>query len=79
MKLIYKLYSTGEELSANEKMYLKKWVQDIKENKDRNILNLRDSLLPERPSKLTVNNLDSKTMYTLNSVSKVHLDRDMHG
>lgn len=60
-----------EDLSSNEKKYLNKWVKDIQNNKDRNLFNLRDSLLPSEPTKLTFNDVDGKSFYTLNSISKV--------
>jgi len=37
-------------LSENETKYLKRWVQDIQSNKDLNLLNLRDSMLPKSHS-----------------------------
>lgn len=51
MKIIYKLHNS-EELSANEKQYMKRWVSDIKSG--RNLLNLRDSMVPSTASKLTL-------------------------
>ena len=44
-KIIFKV-SAGSELSGNEKTYLKQWVADINERKDRNLGNLRDSMVP---------------------------------
>ena len=79
LKLIYKLYTTDHQLTGNEKKYLQAWIKSIKEDKDRNLLNLRDTMLPATSTKLTVNDIDAKTMYSFNSVSKVSLDRDLHG
>ena len=44
-KIIYKLNEKSE-LSANEKQYLRLWVSDIKDRKDRNLGNLRESMVP---------------------------------
>jgi len=77
-KIIYKV-NEGQSLTANEKAYLKQWVSDIKNNKDRNIMNLRDSMLPDTPSKLTIGDVDSKSLYALNSISRVSLERERHG
>lgn len=44
-KIIFKI-NAGSDLSPNEKTYLKQWVADIKERKDRNLGNLRDSMVP---------------------------------
>lgn len=40
---------------------------------------MRDSLLPSESTKLTINDVDGKSFYTLNSISKVQFDRDLHG
>lgn len=79
LKLIHKLYQGGEELTANERLYLKQWVGDLKSGKERNLLNLRDSMLPKHNTHLTINDLDAKTLYTLNSISRVNIDRERHG
>jgi hypothetical protein len=42
-------------------------------------MNLRDSMLPDTESKLTLNDIDAKNFYALNSIPKVNIDRDMHG
>jgi hypothetical protein len=42
-------------------------------------MNLRDSMLPDTESKLTLNDIDAKNFYVLNSIPKVNIDRDMHG
>jgi hypothetical protein len=87
-KIIYKLYNKDEsaqggagplDLTKNEQLYLNKWVSDIKSGKDRNLMNLRDSMVPQTPTKLTVGDLDAKTLYALNSVSKVSIEREKHG
>ena len=78
MKILYKL-NKSEELSQNEKSYLRAWLGDITQNADRNILNLRDSLLPKQPSSLSLNDVDAKSYYALNSISKVELNREAHG
>ena len=78
LKLIYKLYNS-QELSANEKTYLKQWVSDIKQGKDRNLLNLRDSMVPKQSTQLTINAIDAKSLYALNSISRVNIDRERHG
>jgi hypothetical protein len=39
---------------------------------------LRDSLVQNKTSQLTIGDLEAKSIYTLNSVSKVQLDRDRH-
>jgi hypothetical protein len=87
-KIIYKLYNREEsaqggaaplDLTKNEQLYLNKWVSDIKNGKDRNLMNLRDSMVPQIPTKLTVEDLDAKTLYALNSVSKVSIEREKHG
>ena len=36
-------------------------------------------MLPGSSTKLSINDLDAKTIYSFNSVSKVSLDRDIHG
>jgi len=80
-KIIYKLYGSSSEtkvdLTPNEKLYLKQWVKDV--NKGRNLLNLRDSMVPKEHTKLTIGDIDAKTLYTLNSVSRVALERERHG
>ncbi len=81
MKIIHKLYSSDpQQLTQNERLYLKQWVADLKQGKDRNLLNLRDSMLPkEGSSKLTVNSIEAKSLYALNSISRVNIDRERHG
>jgi hypothetical protein len=47
-------------------------MKDINENKDRNIINLRDSMIPKgHTTALTIMDLDAKTLYTLNSIPRV--------
>jgi hypothetical protein len=53
-KIIFKLYEGTQDLTVNEKKYLKHWVQDLKENKERNLLNLRDSMVPSQPTTMTL-------------------------
>ena len=36
-------------------------------------------MLPQSYTNLTIGDVDAKTMYTLNSISKVSLDRESHG
>jgi hypothetical protein len=55
-------------------------MSDIKTGKDRNLLNLRDSMLPKNgPSKQTLNTIDAKSLYSLNSIARVNIDRERHG
>jgi hypothetical protein len=42
-------------------------------------MNLRDSLLPATPTKLTLGDVDAKSLYALNSISRVQLERERHG
>ncbi len=70
-KIIYKMSQEGVELTPKEKIYLKHWLNDIKSNQDRNIGNLRDSMLPAHESKLTLNDVDAKSYYALNSIPRV--------
>ena len=77
-KIIFKV-NTGSDLSSNEKIYLKQWVADIKERKDRNLGNLRDSMVPPTPTKLTIGEVEAKSLYALNSVSRVSFERERHG
>jgi hypothetical protein len=82
-KIIYKVTTTEggatSELTPNEKTYLKQWVADIKERKDRNLGNLRDSMVPGSPTKLTIGEVEAKSLYALNSVSRVSFERERHG
>jgi hypothetical protein len=77
-KIIYKL-NEKIELSANEKQYLRLWVSDIKDRKDRNLGNLRESMVPQTSTKLTIGDIEAKSLYALNSVSRVALERESHG
>lgn len=77
-KIIYKI-NQGQDLSVNEKNYLKQWVSDIRVGKNRNLMNLRDSMLPSAPTKLTIGDVDAKSLYALNSISRVSLERERHG
>ena len=52
---------------------------DIRTGKDRNLMNLRDSMLPTAPTKLTIGDVDAKSLYALNSISRVQLERERHG
>ena len=80
MKIIYKLYNKEHgDLSANEKQYLKQWMNDIKSGKDRNLNNLRDSMVPKSSTKLSIGDVEAKSLYALNSISRVNLDRERHG
>lgn len=79
MKIIYKMNQDNLELTPKEKQYLKHWINDIQNSEERNLLNLRDSLLPSNQTKLGMKDIDAKDYYSLNSISKVQLDRDMHG
>ena len=58
---------------------MKKWVGDIRTGKDRNLVNLRDSMLPAAHTKLTIGDVDAKSLYALNSISRVQLERERHG
>ena len=62
-----------------ERQYLKKWIADLKQGKDRNLLNLRDSMVPQDHTKLTIGDVEAKSLYALNSISRVSLERDLHG
>ena len=42
-------------------------------------MNLRDSMVPKEASKLTINEVDAKSLYALNSISRVALEREAHG
>ncbi len=77
-KIIYKI-NQGLTLSNNEKAYMKQWSSDIRNGKDRNLMNLRDSMLPSGPTKLTIGDIDAKSLYALNSISRVQLERERHG
>lgn len=78
-KIIYKLHSAKVELSPLERQYLKQWVADLKNGKDRTLMNLRDSMLPKEHTKLTMGDVEAKSLYALNSISKVQIERDRHG
>ena len=79
-KIIYKLSEkASEELSANEREYLRQWVADVRDRKDRNLANLRDSMVPQTSTKLTIGDIEAKSLYALNSVSRVALERESHG
>jgi hypothetical protein len=54
-------------------------VAEIRSGQDRNLMNLRDSMLPASHTKLTIGDVDAKSLYALNSISRVHLERDRHG
>ena len=77
-KIIYKT-NQGLSLSANEKAYLNHWLSDIRTGQNRTLMNLRDSLLPATPTKLTLGDVDAKSLYALNSISRVQLERERHG
>jgi hypothetical protein len=77
-KILYKLYNQESREAGNfnltklEQDYLAYWTNDLKENKERNVLNLRDTLVNEvRCTALTFNDLDANDLYTLNTISKV--------
>jgi hypothetical protein len=36
-------------------------------------------MITEHPSNIIINNIDARSMYTLNSIANVNIDRDMHG
>lgn len=36
-------------------------------------------MVPETPSKLTIGDIDAKNLYTLNTISRVSMERDKHG
>ena len=78
-KIIYKLYNSEGQLTPNEKQYLKQWVAEIQKGKATNLLNLRDTMLPKAASKLTIGDIDAKSLYALNSINHVGLERDAHG
>ena len=58
---------------------MKLWVNDIRTGKDRNLMNLRDSMLPAAPSSLTIGEIDAKSMYALNAIARVQVERERHG
>lgn len=70
-KIIYKLRDAKAELTPLERQYLKQWVNDLKTGKERNLMNLRDSMVPKEHTKLTMGDVEAKTLYALNSISKV--------
>lgn len=76
-KLIYKV-NQGLALSNNEKTYMKQWVSGIL-NDSTTLLNLRDTMLPTEHTKLTIGDVDAKSLYALNSISRVSLERERHG
>lgn len=78
MKIIYKKYEDIE-LSPSEKKYLNAWTSDLEENSSRTLLSLRESMLPPTPTSLTFQSLDAKNLYSLNSIARVQIDRDLHG
>lgn len=41
-------------------------------------MNISDSLLPDIHTSLTINDVDAKSIYTLNSLRRVNIDRDKH-
>jgi hypothetical protein len=36
-------------------------------------------MVPESPSRLTFGDIEAKSLYTLNSISRVQFERDKHG
>ncbi len=70
-KIIYKLRDAKAELTPLERQYLKQWVNDLKTGKERNLMNLRDSMVPKEHTKLIMGDVEAKTLYALNSISKV--------
>lgn len=54
-------------------------MDDLKSNNDRNLLNLRDSCVPSVPTSNTIAKIDHKSLYALNSLANVKIDRDLHG
>lgn len=74
MKILYKMHRDIE-LSENERKYLKVWIDDVTKNQNRNALNLRDSLVPTEPSRLSLRDMSDKDFYTLNSIPRVDIDR----
>lgn len=40
---------------------------------------MRNSLVPSQVSTLTIGDIEAKNLYTLNSISRVELNRDLHG
>lgn len=77
-KIIYKLYEGHTDLSNLEKTYIQHWINDLQHGKERNILNLRESMVPKKHSQLTYGDLEAKNLYTLNSIPKVDLNRQNH-
>lgn len=65
-----------EELSANEKKYLSKWMKEASNSS--NLIN-DDIMVPEKPSRISISSLTADDFYTLNSIPGVELDRKMHG
>ena len=68
-----------QELSQLEKQYLKAWAQEITEGKGKNIENLRETLVPKEPTKMRIGDVEAKSLYALNSISKVSIEREKHG
>ena len=78
-KIILKLWQAGgarADLTVNERLYLKKWVDDLQ---TRNLLTLRDSMVPQEVTRLTIGDMEATSIYALNSISRVGLERDIHG
>ena len=42
-------------------------------------MNLRDSLLPAKPTDRKIVDMDAKTFYALNSLANVSFNRELHG
>lgn len=77
-KIVYKCYE-GLTLNDKEKKYLKAWLSDLQENEERNFFNLKNSMLTSTPTSFTFKDIESKCLYSLNSIAKVKFDNELHG
>merc|ERR1712166_1728419 len=78
-KIIYKL-DQDKELSANEKKYLKKWVEHLKKDENCNIQNARDAMVPASFTNLNIGDaLSAEDIFTVNQIPNVEIDRKKHG
>ena len=78
-KIIYKL-DQEKELSANEKKYLKKWIECLRKDDNCNVQNARDAMVPAGCSNLNIGDaLSAEDIFTMNQIPNVEIDRKKHG
>ena len=58
---------------------MKAWAQEITEGKGKNIDNLRETMVPKEATKMRIGDVEAKSLYALNSISKVSIEREKHG